>query len=110
MRRVRDDDLLLFSSSRSSSRWIWVGVCVLGSAENKIRNGKEERQRREERERNAGMKTGNSNEEQENNERKTKEFIMWFEYKGNRNGFWVFKTFNDIYLYKTKLLMDIIKK
>ena len=88
-------------------------MCVFGLflLNQKRKTGKErERGEREERKGWEEMGNGKTKGNRGNKERKTKEFIIWFKCRGNRNRFWVFITFNDIYLYRTKLLMDIIQK
>ena len=78
----------------------WICVCFwLVFAEPREKNGKRERDRKERRERRLGGKreTGKQKGNRRNKERKTKELINWFKCRGNRNRFWVFMTFNDIY-------------
>ena len=89
-----------------------VDVCVLWVVQlGRQKNEKRKRDGEERREKQrAGKGIWEMKGKQGNKGKKTKELINWFKCKGNRNRFWVFVRINDIYLYKTKLLMDIIQK
>ena len=87
-----------------------MGVCCFSWEQRET--GKEKRERgREEREREAGKQRSGKWREIGKIEKKNKrKKDVWYKCTGIRNWFWVFMTFNDIYWYNTKLLMDIIQK
>ena len=94
----RESGLLLISLLDQAQEWICVCFWFV-FAELREKNGKRERDGRERREieelgkRETEKTKGNRG----NKDRKTKELIMGFKCRENRNRFWVFMTFNDIY-------------
>ena len=75
-------------------------MCVFGLflLNQERKTGKErEMGERGEREELGKRETGKTKGNRVNEDRKTKELIMGFKCRGNRNRFWVFMTFNDIY-------------